>query len=140
MTTSDVAHPRKQPDAHLKSAVSHKSIPPTGSPPVVFAYTRQGASHKSMDLGLFHHSPTFRQWHSLTNDELSLVGGDDVKPIVTAQMLFGHAGDYLSSWVPMRHLEQGRIDALKQMAETGVATRFSHGMPYLFFANNLAGC
>lgn len=39
---------------------THKPIPPTGSPPVLFAFTGQGASHKSMDLGLFHHSPTFR--------------------------------------------------------------------------------
>ncbi|KAG6358778.1 hypothetical protein INS49_012297 [Diaporthe citri] len=77
------------------------------------------------------------EWHNLTNDGQSLVGGEGVEPIVTAQVRFGNLGDYLASWVPMRHLVQGRIDALAQLADAGVANRFSHSMAYLLFANNL---
>lgn len=80
------------------------------------------------------------EWHNLTNDGQSLVGGDDAEPTVTAQVLFGHAGEFLRSWVPTRHLVQGRIDALAQMADAGVANRFSHSMAYLLFANNLVDC
>lgn len=80
------------------------------------------------------------EWHILTNDGKSLVGGDDVEPTITAQVLFGRAGDWLTSWVPMRHLVQGRIDALAQLADAGVANRFSHSMAYLLFANNLVDC
>ncbi|KAK7729665.1 hypothetical protein SLS63_006046 [Diaporthe eres] len=39
--------------------------------------------------------------------------------------------------VTARHLVQGRIDTLAQMADAGVANRVSHGMAYLLFANNL---
>lgn len=60
VATSDVAHLKRQLSSYLESADNHKPIPSTGSPPVVFAFTGQGASHKSMNLGLFHHSPTFR--------------------------------------------------------------------------------
>lgn len=80
------------------------------------------------------------EWHNLTNDGKSLVEGDDAEPTVTAQVLFGHAGDHLSSWVPTRHLVQSRIDALAQLADAGVANRFSHGMAYILFANNLVDC
>lgn len=52
---------KKQLVAHIESADTHKPIPPTGAPRVVFAFTGQGASHRSMDLGLFHESPVFRE-------------------------------------------------------------------------------
>lgn len=60
VATPDVTHLKKQLSSYLESADTHKPIPSTGPPPVVFAFTGQGASHKSMDLGLFHHSPIFR--------------------------------------------------------------------------------
>lgn len=36
-------------------------------------------------------------WHTLTNDGKSLIVGDGVDPTVTAQVVFGHPGNYLSS-------------------------------------------
>lgn len=37
------------------------------------------------------------EWHTRTNGGKSLVGEDDVEPTITAQVLFGRSGDYLSS-------------------------------------------
>ena len=60
--TSDHGSLTKQLNAHLASieAGTHNPIPSTGAPPVVFAFTGQGASHRSMNLELFHNAPTFR--------------------------------------------------------------------------------
>ncbi|TVY39235.1 Atrochrysone carboxylic acid synthase [Lachnellula occidentalis] len=44
----------------LQSVDSHKPIPSTGPPPIIFAFTGQGASHRSMNLELFHQSSYFR--------------------------------------------------------------------------------
>lgn len=52
---------KKQLVSHIESADTHKPIPPTGPPRVVFAFTGQGASHRSMDLGLFRESSFFRE-------------------------------------------------------------------------------
>ncbi|KAF2111953.1 putative polyketide synthase [Lophiotrema nucula] len=60
VATSNVASLKKQLSSYLTSADTHKPIPATGAPPVVFAFTGQGASHRSMNLELFHHSPSFR--------------------------------------------------------------------------------
>jgi monodictyphenone polyketide synthase len=60
IATSDMAHLKKHLTACLKSADTHKPIAPTGPPPVVFAFTGQGASRRSMSLELFRDSPTFR--------------------------------------------------------------------------------
>ncbi|KAI1877586.1 hypothetical protein JX265_003594 [Neoarthrinium moseri] len=51
---------KKQLESQIRSADSHKPIPPTGPPPVVFAFTGQGVSHRSMDLQLFRNAPEFR--------------------------------------------------------------------------------
>nr|A0A4P8DJU2.1 RecName: Full=Atrochrysone carboxylic acid synthase; Short=ACAS; AltName: Full=Dimeric xanthone biosynthesis cluster PKS; AltName: Full=Non-reducing polyketide synthase dmx-nrPKS [Cryptosporiopsis sp. 8999]QCL09091.1 dmx-nrPKS [Cryptosporiopsis sp. 8999] len=60
VAASDAAQLKKQLGSYLQSVESHKPIPSTGQPPVVFAFTGQGASHPSMNLELFHHSPYFR--------------------------------------------------------------------------------
>ena len=60
ITASDVAQVKKQLESALTSVDSHKPIPPTGAPPVAFAFTGQGASYKSSNLDLFHYSPYFR--------------------------------------------------------------------------------
>ncbi|KAF7162428.1 hypothetical protein CNMCM5623_007719 [Aspergillus felis] len=62
VTTSDVAHLKKQLSASLESE-SVNTIQPisaTGPPPVAFAFTGQGASYKSWNLQLFQDSPYFR--------------------------------------------------------------------------------
>ncbi|KAI0121114.1 putative polyketide synthase [Xylariales sp. AK1849] len=74
------------------------------------------------------------EWHNVGGDGRALT---DEEPIVTAQIMYGDASDWLSSWVPMSHLIQGRIEALSQLANEGKANRLSHGMAYLLFANNL---
>jgi monodictyphenone polyketide synthase len=74
------------------------------------------------------------EWHTMTNDGCSLV---DEEPIVTAQVLYGRSENWLSSWSPLQHLIQGRIEALSRLADEGVASRFSHNMAYLLFAANL---
>ncbi len=62
VATSDVAHLKKQLGSHVLSvdSATHKPIPQTGPPPVVFAFTGQGASYRSMDLELYRDSPYFR--------------------------------------------------------------------------------
>ncbi|KAK7937312.1 ketoacyl-synt-domain-containing protein [Apiospora aurea] len=46
--------------AQSKSCASINSIPTTSPPLVAFTFTGQGASHKSMNLQLYHQEPTFR--------------------------------------------------------------------------------
>ncbi|KAI2613400.1 putative polyketide synthase [Hypoxylon sp. NC1633] len=60
VTASDVGHVKKQLKSYLESVDSHKPIPPTGQPPIVLAFTGQGASHRSMNLELYQNSPSFR--------------------------------------------------------------------------------
>ena len=60
ITGFEVAQVKKQLASALGSIDSHKPIPTTGQPPVAFAFTGQGASYKSCNLELFHHSPYFR--------------------------------------------------------------------------------
>lgn len=74
------------------------------------------------------------EWHNLTNDGCSLI---EEEPVVTAQILYGKANNWLSSWSPALHLIQGRIEALAKLADEGVANRLSHNMAYLMFASNL---
>ncbi|KAH7303307.1 hypothetical protein B0I35DRAFT_365198 [Stachybotrys elegans] len=59
------------------------------------------------------------------------------EPFATANLFFGSATEWLDSWIPMKHLVQGRIADLERLAEAGVANRFTHNMAYLLFANNL---
>ncbi|KAH8589374.1 putative polyketide synthase [Bisporella sp. PMI_857] len=57
---TDLTQVKKQLTIALKNVDSHKSIPSTGPPPVAFAFTGQGASYKSSNLELYHHSPYFK--------------------------------------------------------------------------------
>ncbi|KAJ5952332.1 uncharacterized protein N7479_010745 [Penicillium vulpinum] len=75
----------------------------------------------------------YLEWHNIAGDG-SLA---DEVPIVTAQLVFGNAVNWLASWVPATHLIQGRIEALERLADEGVANRFSHNMAYLLFGKNL---
>jgi len=60
VVASDIAQVKKGLSNALGPVDSHKPIPPTGPPPVAFAFTGQGASYKSFNLELYHDSPFFR--------------------------------------------------------------------------------
>ena len=60
VTTLDVNYLEKQLGSYLQSADTHKPIPSTGQPPVIFAFTGQGSSYRSMNLELFRDSSYFR--------------------------------------------------------------------------------
>ena len=55
----------------------------------------------------------------------------------TATVFYGDATEWMSSWSPIGHLVQGRIEALERMAVEGVASRFTRKMAYTLFASNL---
>nr|A0A411PQP9.1 RecName: Full=Atrochrysone carboxylic acid synthase Agnpks1; Short=ACAS; AltName: Full=Agnestins biosynthesis cluster protein pks1; AltName: Full=Non-reducing polyketide synthase Agnpks1 [Paecilomyces divaricatus]QBG38888.1 nr-PKS [Paecilomyces divaricatus] len=59
------------------------------------------------------------------------------EPFASATLIYGDPSEWLSSWIPMTHLVQGRIHELERLAESGVANRFNHQMAYLLFANSL---
>ena len=60
IATSSISHLHRQLTTSLQAADTHKPIPTTGPPPIIFAFTGQGASHRSMHLQLFDHAPVFR--------------------------------------------------------------------------------
>lgn len=60
VTASDTNQIRKKLAAAIGSTDSHKAIP-NSQPLVAFAFTGQGASHKSMNMQLFHQDPAFRR-------------------------------------------------------------------------------
>ena len=60
IAASGVTQVETQLVSALRSVDSHKPIPSTGPPPVAFAFTGQGASYKSSNLNILHHSPYFR--------------------------------------------------------------------------------
>lgn len=70
-------------------------------------------------------------WHEVDNH------GNVHGPLATAKLLYGNASDWLSSWSPMAHLIQGRIDSLQRLAVEGKANRLSGKMAYTLFASNL---
>lgn len=55
----------------------------------------------------------------------------------SATLLYGDAASSLTSWVPMKHLIEGRIQDLERLADAGVANRLSSNMAYELFAKNL---
>ncbi|KAI8623041.1 putative polyketide synthase [Xylariaceae sp. FL1651] len=57
------------------------------------------------------------------------------EPFATAKLLYGTAKSWLTSWTPMKHLVQSRIEALDRLADAGIASRLSNKMAYLLFAN-----
>ncbi|KAK2594652.1 hypothetical protein QQS21_007628 [Conoideocrella luteorostrata] len=74
------------------------------------------------------------EWHNVRNDGYTLV---EEEPVVTAEVIYASPNDWLPNWVPLQHFVLGRIAALKQLAERGQASRLSHDMAYLLFANKL---
>jgi acyl carrier protein len=59
------------------------------------------------------------------------------EPFATATLIYTSATEWLTSWTPLTHLIQSRIRQLEDLANSGVANRFSRNMAYLLFANNL---
>jgi len=59
------------------------------------------------------------------------------EPFASATLLYDNAASWLTSWVPMTHLVQGRIQDLERLADAGLANRFSNSMAYQLFANSL---
>lgn len=82
VATSDVKHLTKQLTSSLASADTHKPIPASGPPPVVFAFTGQGASYRSMDLELFRDCPFFRSQMLHLNDLATAQGFPSFIPAV----------------------------------------------------------
>ena len=70
-------------------------------------------------------------WENIAGD------GSASDPFATCRILYGHAQEWLSSWAPLTHLVQGRIESLERLAVEGLANRFSHRMAYTLFAQNL---
>ncbi|KAI0972477.1 hypothetical protein F4678DRAFT_460698 [Xylaria arbuscula] len=73
VTGSSVTAIKSKLLSHLNSIDSHKAIP-NSQPLVAFAFTGQGASHKSMNLELFHQEPNFKS-HILQLDSLAQAQG-----------------------------------------------------------------
>jgi iterative type I PKS product template protein len=59
------------------------------------------------------------------------------EPFARANLYYGNPSEWLRSWAPWTHLVQGRIEALEQLADSGIASRFSRSMAYRLFASNL---
>ncbi|KAH6722851.1 putative polyketide synthase [Leptodontidium sp. MPI-SDFR-AT-0119] len=71
------------------------------------------------------------KWQNVSND------GNLAGIFATANVVYGGAFEWLSSWTPIAHLIQGRIEALENLALQGKASRFSRNMAYNLFAANL---
>ena len=84
------------------------------------------ATVQDIDLGVAH-----LLWYNVS------ANGEVDEPFASANVLYGSTSDWLNGWIPATHLVQGRIEALEQLAEKGIANRLSHNMAYLLFANNL---
>ncbi|SLM39055.1 polyketide synthase [Lasallia pustulata] len=70
-------------------------------------------------------------WQNVDND------GNVHEPFATANIFYGDASEWLSSWTPITHLIHGRIEALERLTTEGKANRFSRNMAYTLFASNL---
>lgn len=65
IATSNVAHLKKQLISRLQKIDSIKAVGKSGSPPIAFVFTGQGASYKSMSLELYRDVPTFQSTFSI---------------------------------------------------------------------------
>ena len=63
--------------------------------------------------------------------------GNVHEPFATANIFYGDASEWLSSWTSIAHLVHGRIEALERLAAESKANRFSRNMAYTLFASNL---
>ena len=71
------------------------------------------------------------KWHNVHSN------GTVDHPFASANIYYGDATEWLTSWVPSAHLVRGRIQTLERLAEEGTANKFSRNMAYRLFANNL---
>ena len=93
---SDVTQVKKHLNSALGNVDSHKPISTsTGPPPVAFVFTGQGASYKSYNLELFHHSPYFRTQILHLNKLAQSLGFPSFLPVLDGS----HAQDHLHSAV-----------------------------------------
>lgn len=70
-------------------------------------------------------------WQNVEQD------GSVSEPFATANIVYGKAEHWLSTWAPMSHLIQHRIETLERLAIEGQANRLSSNMAYTLFAKNL---
>ncbi|KFZ09857.1 hypothetical protein V501_05457 [Pseudogymnoascus sp. VKM F-4519 (FW-2642)] len=70
-------------------------------------------------------------WQNVDND------GYAHEPFATANIVYGDASEWISSWASLGHLIHGRIEALERLATEGKANRFSRNMAYTIFGSNL---
>lgn len=70
-------------------------------------------------------------WQCVDNE------GNTLEPFATANLFYGAATEWLSSWSSIAHLVQGRMESLQRMAAEGTASRFTRNMAYTLFASNL---
>lgn len=70
-------------------------------------------------------------WQNVESD------GSCSEPFATANIIFGDAKQWLSTWSPMSHLIQSRIEALERLAVEGQANRLSRNLAYTLFSSNL---
>jgi acyl transferase domain-containing protein len=61
ISATDIRGLKKQLASRLAKIETMKPVGKSGPPPIAFAFTGQGASHKSMNLELYHHAPNFRK-------------------------------------------------------------------------------
>jgi monodictyphenone polyketide synthase len=71
------------------------------------------------------------EWHNVHQD------GTTDEPFARANLYYGSPSVWLASWSPLAHLIHGRIEALEQLAEKGIANRLSRNMAYRLFASHL---
>ncbi|KAL7900505.1 polyketide synthase-like protein [Trichoderma sp. SZMC 28014] len=96
---------KKQLIAHIESADTHKPIPPTGPPRVMFAFTGQGASHRSMDLGLFRESPVFREQIFHLDSLVQGQGFPSIIPVIDGSYPQDHAHSPISTHLALVCIE-----------------------------------
>lgn len=70
-------------------------------------------------------------WQNVDNE------GNIHEPFATANLVYSDGTQWLSSWAPLTHLIQSRIEALDHMASQGQASRFTRKMAYTLFGSNL---
>ncbi|KAF9769443.1 hypothetical protein IL306_013160 [Fusarium sp. DS 682] len=72
------------------------------------------------------------EWHNIDSNGLP-----EPDHFATATIVCHDAVECLQSWAPMSHLIESRINTLEDMANRGLATRFSRNMAYSLFAHSL---
>ncbi|KAL2808476.1 hypothetical protein BJX63DRAFT_439379 [Aspergillus granulosus] len=70
-------------------------------------------------------------WQNVDND------GNAEEPFATANVYYGDASEWITSWEPVTHLVHSRIRELENLAAQGKANRFLRNMAYTLFASNL---